>query len=93
MEAVGERQAPADHGNAKATRGICIAIDHGDRRVLVTGAIEPDTSGIKRGRKKRSVVAHEAEHSLNAHCLDVVGKHLVNGRSIAGGFVCHIVPP
>jgi hypothetical protein len=96
MEPIGECRAPADHRHAEATRGIGIAIGHGDCSVLVTGAVEAHADSVERRSKERRIVAHEAEHGLDVHRLDIVGEHLVDGRPFGGILLCracHAVPP
>ena len=71
----------ADHRHAETAGAIGVALGHRDGVVLVSRAIEADAGTVERRGEDRRVVAHQAEHLLDAERLDVVDKHLIGRRS------------
>ena len=57
------------------------ALGHGDRVVLVARPVEADAAAVERRGEDRGVVAHQAEHLLDAQRLEVVDEHLIGRRS------------
>src|SRR5438132_923166 len=73
---VGWGRTPADVGQLKLSRGVGIALGHGDGVVLVPRSDELDAEAIERHREDCRVVAHEPEHGADAQGMDVLGEDL-----------------
>ena len=80
MEAVRGGGAAADHGDAKATGRGRVSLGHGDRAVLVAGAVKADADSIKGRHEDGSIVAHQAEYSVDIGLPDILGERLIDGN-------------
>ena len=90
VQAVGGGGSASDHRHAEAAGGIGEALGHGDGIVLVPRAVEADAGTVERRGEDRGVVAHQAEHLLDAERLDVVDEHLIGRRPAfrSAGCIC-----
>jgi hypothetical protein len=77
----GRGGAASDHRHAEAAGAVGVALGHGDRVVLVARAVEADAGAVEGRGKHRRVVAHQAEHLLDAQRLDVLDQHLIGRRA------------
>ena len=70
MQSVGGGRAPADQHDADPPGGGGVTVGHGDRDVFVPGAVEGDADGVQRNGEDGGVVAHQAEHHLDAEVAE-----------------------
>ncbi len=79
VQAVRRRRPAADQRDAgpPRRRGIAVGGRNGD--VLVPRALELDADGIQRHSESRRVVAHQAEHDLDAVRPQILREYLVGG--------------
>ena len=96
VQAVGGGGAAANDGDAEAAGGKRIAFRHRDGVVLMPRAVEGDAETVQRGAEHGGVIAHQAEHGVDAQGLDVLGDGLVGLDDAAGaarGVGIHESPP
>jgi hypothetical protein len=80
VKPVSRGRTTADEGHAQLSRGVGIALGHGDGVVLVPRSDELDAEAIERHREDCRVVAHQPEHGADTQGMDVLGEDLEHRR-------------